>query len=113
MVLVMIPTPASARKPNVKSIGLIVGWQCGAMGGSKVFTPEFMKPSRQHYLVRSSVWREVIHQVVDKFIVGDLQAQLDQKASPLKSVRKRRATGWRKAMTGSGRATVARVIRTT
>lgn len=99
-VVLVMTTNAGVRETERKSIGLIhQDNSTDAMGEiKKVFTPEF-RNRLDNIIWFDHLSGEVIHQVVDKFIV-ELQAQLDQKGVSWKSVRKR-ATGWRKrAMTG-------------
>ncbi len=99
-VVLVMTTNAGVRETERKSIGLIhQDNSTDAMGEiKKVFTPEF-RNRLDNIIWFDHLSGEVIHQVVDKFIV-ELQAQLDQKGVSRKSVRKR-ATGWRKrAMTG-------------
>lgn len=63
----------------------------------KIFTPEF-RNRLDNIIWFDHLSTEVIHQVVDKFIV-ELQVQLDQKGVSLE-VSQRPATGWpRKATT--------------
>ncbi|VEB61642.1 ATP-dependent Clp protease ATP-binding subunit [Salmonella enterica subsp. enterica] len=100
VVLVMTTKRWRARNPNVNLLVLFI----------RTTVP--MRWARSRKCLRRSfrnrldniIWfdhlsGEVIHQVVDKFIV-ELQAQLDQKGVSLE-VSQKRATGWRKrAMTG-------------
>lgn len=99
-VVLVMTTNAGVRETERKSIGLIhQDNSTDAMGEiKKVFTPEF-RNRLDNIIWFDHLSGEVIHQVVDKFIV-ELQAQLDQKGVSLE-VSQKRATGWRKrAMTG-------------
>lgn len=81
-VVLVMTTNAGVRETERKSIGLIhQDNSTDAMGEiKKVFTPEF-RNRLDNIIWFDHLSGEVIHQVVDKFIV-ELQAQLIRKASP-------------------------------
>ncbi|HAF0417155.1 TPA: AAA domain-containing protein, partial [Salmonella enterica subsp. enterica serovar Dublin] len=82
-VVLVMTTNAGVRETERKSIGLIhQDNSTDAMGEiKKVFTPEF-RNRLDNIIWFDHLSGEVIHQVVDKFIV-ELQAQLDQKGVSL------------------------------
>lgn len=98
-VVLVMTTNAGVRETERKSIGLIHrDNSTDAMEEiKKIFTPEF-RNRLDNIIWFDHLSTEVIHQVVDKFIV-ELQVQLDQKGVSLE-VSQRPATGWpRKATT--------------
>ncbi len=99
-VVLVMTTNAGVRETERKSIGLIhQDNSTDAMEEiKKIFTPEF-RNRLDNIIWFDHLSTDVIHQVVDKFIV-ELQVQLDQKGVSLEVSRKR-VTGWpRKVTTG-------------
>ncbi|EBW0575383.1 ATP-dependent Clp protease ATP-binding subunit ClpA [Salmonella enterica subsp. enterica serovar Newport] len=110
-VVLVMTTNAGVRETERKSIGLIhQDNSTDAMGEiKKVFTPEF-RNRLDNIIWFDHLSGEVIHQVVDKFIV-ELQAQLDQKGVSLEVSQEARdwlaEKGYDRAM---GARPMARVI---
>lgn len=110
-VVLVMTTNAGVRETERKSIGLIhQDNSTDAMGEiKKVFTPEF-RSRLDNIIWFDHLSGEVIHQVVDKFIV-ELQAQLDQKGVSLEVSQEARdwlaEKGYDRAM---GARPMARVI---
>lgn len=99
-VVLVMTTNAGVRETERKSIGLIHrDNSTDAMEEiKKIFTPEF-RNRLDNIIWFDHLSTDVIHQVVDKFIV-ELQVQLDQKGVSLE-VSQKRVTGWpRKVTTG-------------
>lgn len=99
-VVLVMTTNAGVRETERKSIGLIhQDNSTDAMEEiKKIFTPEF-RNRLDNIIWFDHLSTDVIHQVVDKFIV-ELQVQLDQKGVSLE-VSQKRVTGWpRKVTTG-------------
>lgn len=110
-VILVMTTNAGARETERKSIGLIQQDNSSdAMGEvKKLFTPEF-RNRLDNVIWFNHLSSEVIHQVVDKFIV-ELQVQLDQKGVSLEVSQPARnwlaETGYDRSM---GARPMARVI---
>lgn len=109
-VVLVMTTNAGVRETERKSIGLIhQDNSTDAMEEIKIFTPEF-RNRLDNIIWFDHLSTEVIHQVVDKFIV-ELQVQLDQKGVSLEVSQEARnwlaEKGYDRAM---GARPMARVI---